>query len=101
MPDHREVPPYKRRRCPHCGGIVEPERPMELVHAIAEDGRYHGEIAEAARVSRSYLGGVLSGRITPSPMLRRRIAHALGLPVERLFPAGPDEAPAARKARAS
>jgi transcriptional regulator with XRE-family HTH domain len=42
-------------------------------------------LAEAAGIHRTYLGGIETGRRNPSLKNLWRIAHALGIPLSRLF----------------
>jgi transcriptional regulator with XRE-family HTH domain len=57
-----------------------------LAVAIALDGRHHYHIAAEANISPNVLGGILSGRVTPSPSVCERLAEALGAEVGDLFP---------------
>jgi transcriptional regulator with XRE-family HTH domain len=42
-------------------------------------------LAEAAQIHRTYLGGIETGRRNPSLKNLWRIAHALGVPLSKLF----------------
>jgi transcriptional regulator with XRE-family HTH domain len=61
------------------------QRNRALIKAIIDDGRQHGQIAAAVRVSRVTFSGVCSGRVRPSASLRARIAAELGRPEHELF----------------
>jgi transcriptional regulator with XRE-family HTH domain len=58
-----------------------------LEHALVDDPRQRREIAAAVGVSAQTFSGVVTGRVKPSASLRARIALALGIPEDELFPA--------------
>ena len=62
-----------------------PPRFPDLAAAIAVDGRPKYQIAAAAGYPPNMVGGILSGRLDPTPEIRRRFADALGRPVDELF----------------
>jgi transcriptional regulator with XRE-family HTH domain len=67
---------------------VELNEPLLLALARARaKGRSAYKIAAAADVHPSDLSRWMHGRRTPSPAQAERLAQALGLPVEGLFPA--------------
>lgn len=60
----------------------------------AKRGRV-SRIARQAGVSQSYVSHVIAGRMTGSPRIRSRIARAIGLSVDDVFPSLPGVAPQA------
>lgn len=65
--------------------ITPPARPA-LATALVLDGRPRYKIAAAASVAPNELGGMVSGRVAPTLSQAIRIAEALGLAVDSLFP---------------
>jgi hypothetical protein len=62
-----------------------PERNTRLAMAIAGRGEPSYVIAASARINPTHLSGCVSGRVTPTPAVRARIAEALGVPEHELF----------------
>jgi transcriptional regulator with XRE-family HTH domain len=77
-------------------GDYEPN--LRLRHAIIDDGRLTRDIAQAVGVAAPYLSGIVTGRVTPGPATRARIADVLGHPEHDLFDPTPPPSPA-RKVR--
>jgi hypothetical protein len=63
-----------------------PERRTALAVAVARDGRPKYRIAAQAHVNASDFSGYLTGRLTPTDNTRRRIAAALGVDEQDIFP---------------
>ena len=62
-----------------------PTRNRVLDAACALDGRPKYLIAAVAMMPPNTLGGIISGRLDPTPEQRSRIAAALGTTVDALF----------------
>jgi hypothetical protein len=62
-----------------------PPRYPNLAAAIAIDGRPKYLIAAAAGFAPNSVSGIQSGRIDPTPELRRHLAEVLGGSVDDLF----------------
>lgn len=63
-----------------------PERNLALAIAVVRDGRRKYLIAADAHVPPASFSAILSGRLRPTPATQERIAKALGVPVEEIFP---------------
>lgn len=61
-------------------------RRTHLAVAIARDGRPKYQISAAARITPGALGGIISGRVTPTPPARTRLSEVLGVAEADLFP---------------
>lgn len=60
-----------------------PSTPLDA--AIRDAGLTGAEVAEAARISRTWLSLLRQGHRQPSPQLAAHLALLLGRPVEELF----------------
>jgi hypothetical protein len=63
-----------------------PRRNTALEIATVLDGRTHKEIAAAADLSSHGFSRIVGGAVQPRPATRQRIAAALGVEVDSIFP---------------
>jgi len=80
----KSLHPHQRRPSPRFSGpVVNPFRMNRMLRGLRQS-----DLAALVGVPQTMISGIEIGKIKASPNEQKRIARALGVPAETLFPAG-------------